>query len=140
MNFCIIFDTGRVLADQLVEGYAPMLQNLQLRRFTIDFSSPILAHLTEICVQQITESNAAPTVRSWLNFLGGIPSLRWITIIHGISAVTTRTAFPRIHLLNLEMLSIEGEFHGTILLIDHLISPPRCSMRLRCNDAQMGSS
>ena len=138
MKFCILFDAGRVLTDSLFAAYAPRLQNLQLRRFAIDFSSPVLTHLTEIYVQQISGLSAAPTILGWLNLLGGIPSLRWITIIHGISDATAHTSIPVIHLNNLEMLSIEGEFHETVTLINHLIMPLRCCLRLRCNNTQMG--
>jgi hypothetical protein len=68
-----------------------------------------------------------------------MPFLRWITIIHGISDAPPHTSFPAIHLDDLDMLSIEGEFRETVTLISHLITPPRCSLRLRCDNAQMGS-
>ena len=47
-------------APPLFDNHAPNLQNLQLHRCTIDFTSPILTCLTELYVHDITEVNVVP--------------------------------------------------------------------------------
>ena len=117
---------------------APNLQNLQLRRCTVDFASPILTRLTELDVRDISDSGPVPTVLDWLNFLGGMPSLRWVTLIHAISSPVTDVIYPIIELAALEMLSVEDEFREIVTLIEHLIAPPRCGLRLDCWEAHVG--
>ena len=133
------FNTISVLKDPLFDNYAPMLRNLQLRRCLVDFTSPILAPLTELYVHRTISLHAEPTVLNWLNILGEMPFLRWITIIHAISGSTASSAFPTIHLTSLEMLSVEGELHETVTLIGQLIISPRCGLRLCCDRAHIGS-
>ena len=126
------------LTHPLFDNHAPNLQNLQLHRCTVDFTSPILTPLTELYVHDIAETNAVPTVLDWLNILGGMPSLRWVTLIHAISSATTNIVYPIIHLAALEMLSVDGALHESVTLIEHLIAPPRCGLRLRCDQAHVG--
>ena len=52
-------DTG-INRQLLFNHDAPNLQNLQLHRCTIDFTSPILTCLTELYVHDITEVNVVP--------------------------------------------------------------------------------
>lgn len=142
LEFVNVFITGSSnaghLTHPLFNNHAPNLQNLQLRRCTVDFTSPILTPLTELYVRDIAETNAVPTVLDWLTILGGMPSLRWVTLIHAISSATTNIAYPIIHLAALEMLSVDGAFHESVTLIEHMIAPPRCGLRLRCDHAHVG--
>ena len=123
-------------APPLFGNHAPNLQNLQLRGCTIDFTSPILTRLTEL---YIADPTAFPTVLDWLNILGGMPSLRWLTLVGAISrSAMTNITYPIIHLAALEMLSVDDEFQKSVTLVEHLMVPPRCGLRLRCDDARIG--
>jgi hypothetical protein len=130
----------RQLTYPLFDHHAPNLQNLQLRRCTVDFTSPILTTLTELYVRDITEASAVPTVLDWLNILGGMPSLRWVTLHRAFSsAMTNDVIYPIIHLAALNMLSVvDGALHETVALVEHLIVPPRCGLRLSCDNAHRG--
>jgi hypothetical protein len=136
-----IISNTRQLTHPLFDHHAPNLQNLQLCRCTVDFTSPILTHLTELYVHDISYASAAPTVLDWLNILGGMPSLRWVALICAISSATSPTTnviYPIIHLAALDMLSVDGAFHESVTLLEHLIAPPRCGLRLRCDRAHVG--
>ena len=130
----------RQLTHPLFEHHAPNLQNLQLHRCMVDFTSPILTALTELYVHDIAKANAIPTVLDWLNILGGMPSLRWVTLTSAISSATTNdiSSYPIIHLAALNMLSVEGTVQDTLSLVEHLIAPPRCGLRLRCSGVHLG--
>ena len=135
----IIASNTRQLTHPLFDHHAPNLQNLQLRRCTVDFTSPILRSLTELYVRDITEASAVPTVLDWLNILGGMPSLQWVTLMHAISSATTNDIiYPNIHLNALDMLTLDGALHDCVTLVEHLISPPDCSLRLCCDGAHVG--
>ena len=81
-------------------------------------------------MENITDLDIMPTVLGWLNILRAMPLLRWVTIIHAASSAAADIDFPMIHLNNLDMLPIGGEFHETVTLIEHLIAPARCGLRL----------
>jgi hypothetical protein len=137
VNVNIVSNT-RQLTHPLFDHHAPNLQNLQLRRCTVDFTSPILTTLTELYVRDIAEASAVPTVLDWLNILGGMPSLRWVTLHRAISSATTNDViYPIIHLAALNMLSVDGALHGNVTLVEHLIVPPRCGLRLSCDSDQV---
>ena len=139
VNFCVLFNSVEAVTDPLFQGHAPSLRNLHLRRCAVDFTSHTLTPLTELYVHQITRPNAAPTVIGWLHFLREMPSLRWITIIDAISGAGSRHIdFPAVHLDKLEMLRIEGGFHESVVLINQLAVPPRCGLRLSCDNARLG--
>ena len=61
----IINDSGRTntrqLTHPLFDHHAPNLQNLQLHRCTVDFTSPTLTPLSELYVRDIAEASAVPT-------------------------------------------------------------------------------
>ena len=147
---CIIIDYHRryrryrtftqQLTHPLFDHHAPSLQNLQLHRCMVDFTSPILTSLTELYVDDIAEASAVPTVLDWLNILGGMPSLRWVTLIRAISSATTNviSSYPIIHLPALNMLSVEATLHESVSLVEHLIAPPRCGLRLCCDSVHIG--
>jgi hypothetical protein len=128
------------LTHPLFDNHAPNLQNLQLLRCMVDFTSPVLTSLTELYVNHdnITQANAVPTVFDWLNILRGMPSLRWVTLIRAISSTPANVIYPVIHLAALEMLSVDGEFNESVTLVEHLIVPPRCGLRVRCHLAHAG--
>ena len=127
------------LTHPLFDHHAPNLQNLQLHWCTVDFTSPILTHLTELYVNDIDYySRSVPTVLEWLNILGGMPSLRWVTLIWSISSVVADVIYPIIHLAALEMLSVGAGFRESVTLVEHLITPPRCGLRLHCEDTHVG--
>ena len=115
----------------LFDNHAPNLQNLCLIQCTVDFTSPVLTSLTELYVQK-KFVKAYPTVLEWLNILGGMSSLRWVTLIRAISSAPDNDICPVVHLCALEMLSVDGPSRESIILVDHLIVPPRCGLRLRC--------
>ena len=62
-----------------------------------------------------------------------MPSLRWVTLIRAISKKSssmTKCIYPIIQLAALEMLSVEDGFRESVTLIEHLIVPTRCGLRL----------
>ena len=126
------------LMHQMFNHHAPNLQNLQLRRCTVDFTSPILTRLTELDVRDISHSRACPTVLDWINILGGMPTLRWVKLIRAISSSMPNVIYPIIPLAALEMLSVEDGFRESVTMIEHLIAP-RCGLKLICDDAHVGS-
>ncbi|KAF8806800.1 hypothetical protein BYT27DRAFT_7166964 [Phlegmacium glaucopus] len=139
IDFCNLFDNECVFTDPLFDNHAPSLRHFQLRRCAVDFTSPVLTLLTELYVRQITVLDAAPTITAWLHVLGGMPFIRRITIIDALSdAAVAQTEFPIIHLVHLEKLSVEGGFHESVTLINQVITPPRCSLMVRCNHAHFG--
>ena len=144
--FIIIFSGSRrtraakgaaQLTHPLFHHHAPNLQNLQLRRCIVDFTSSILTHLTELDVRDIAHSGAVFTVLDWLNILGGMPSLRWVSLIRSISSSMTNITYSIIQLAALEMLSLENGFRENVTMIEHLIAPPRCGLRLDCWDVDL---
>ena len=132
------------LTHPLFHHHAPNLQNLQLSQCRVDFTSPILSRLTELYVRDIANSWVVPTVHDWLNIFGGMPSLRWVTLIRAIStwssSTVTNVIYPIIHLASLEMLSVDDGLRESVTLIEHLIVPPRCGLRFRCDDAHIWPS
>jgi hypothetical protein len=128
------------LTHPLFDNHAPNLQNLGLLHCSVDFTSPVLTSLTDLSVRDIDqlEGDAVPTVLDWLNILGGMPSLRWVTLVDAISSAPTNDICPVIHLDALDMLSVDGPFHECVTLVKHLIMPPRCGLRLRCDHAHLG--
>jgi hypothetical protein len=138
VQFCILFDAGRMLEGPLFNNHAPKLQKFLLRRCAVNFTSPILTPLTELYVHEITALNAAPGVLSWLRLLLEMPSLQWITIIDAISDVIPETILPVVDLDGLKMLSVDGPFDASVTLVSQLIIPTRCGLRLRCDRAQFG--
>ena len=115
----------------LFDNHPPNLQNLGLLRCLVDFTSQILTSLTDLFVRDVDKINVAiPTPSGCLNTLGGMPSLRWVTLFGAIC--------PVIHLSALDMLTIDGPFHECITLVKHLILPFGCGLRLRCDHAQLG--
>ena len=128
---------GGHLTHPLFDNHAPNLQNLRLLRCSVDFTSPVLTPLTELYVHTIAQENALP-VSDWLNILGRMPSLRWVTLVGAISGAPANDISQVIHLGALDMLSVDGPFHECVALVKNLIMPPRCGLRLRCNDAHLG--
>ena len=130
-------DTAGHLTHPLFDNNAPNLQTLGLLRCTVHLTSPVLTPLTELYVDAVGQENAL-SVLDWLNILGGMPSLQWVTLVDAISIVPAKDTCPVIHLGALNMLSVGGPFHECVTLVKHLIMPPRCGLRLRCDDAQLG--
>ena len=124
------------LTHPLFENRAPNLQNLCLCNCTVDFTSPVFMSLTELYIQEIII--ASPTVLEWLNILGQMPSLRWVTLIDAFSSAPADNICPVVHLRALDMLSVDGPFHQSVTLVDHLIVPPHCGLRLSCYGAHLG--
>ena len=125
------------LTHPMFNHRAPNLQNLHLSRCTVDFTSPILTRLTKLDVRDIAQSSAVPTVLDWLNIFGGMPSLRWVTLIRSISSSMTSAIYPIIQLTALEMLSLFDGFRQNVTMIEHLIVP-LSGLRLYCSDAHVG--
>jgi F-box-like len=139
LNFCVLSTPGCILEKPLFNDHAPSLRNLHLRRCAVNFTSPILMRLTELYVDEITALNAARTPTSWLQVLAQMTSLRWLTIIDAIShSDSSEINLPAVHLPKLEMLRVSGPLHETVMLIDHLVVPPRSGLRLICNHSQVG--
>ena len=68
------------------DNHPPNLQNLGLLRCLVDFTSQILTSLTDLFVRDVDKINVAvPTPSGCLNTLGGMPSLRWVTLFGAIS-------------------------------------------------------
>ena len=123
----------------LFDNHAPNLQNLGLLRCLVDFISPILTSLTDLFVRDVDKINApVPIPSDCLNTLGGMPSLRWVTLFGAVSSSLANDICPVIHLSALDMLTIDGPFHECVTLVKHLIMFPGCGLRLRCNHAQLG--
>ncbi|KAF8232003.1 hypothetical protein L208DRAFT_34627 [Tricholoma matsutake] len=90
-------------------------------------------------MHEITALDVAPTVMNQIKILGEMLSLQQITIIDAISSANSdEIIFPTIHLTKLEMLHIDGVLHESVTLINQLIAPPRCSLRLDCKHARLG--
>ena len=71
--------------------------------------------------------------------LGEMSFLRCLTIIDAISdANDNGVDLPTIHLNKLEMLHVEDMFHKSVTLINQLITPPRCGLRVGCQLARIG--
>jgi len=134
-NFCLLQNSGCTLSAPLFDGRAPNLRHFHLHRCAVDFSSPVLEFLTVLYVRQI---NAAPTVDAWLQLLDKMPFLHWLTIIDAISHSVTQTELPVIHLNYLKRLSVEAGLRASVTLIQHLITPSHCGLRLRCSGVYMG--
>ena len=122
----------------LFENHAPNLQSLGLTFCSIDFTSPVLTPLTELYVYNDVKIGS-PTVLEWLNILGEMPSLRWVTLIRAISSspASDISSCPVVHLRALDMLSVDGPLHESVILVDHLIVPPRCGLRFCGYDAHI---
>ena len=129
--------TGHV-THPLFDNHAPNLQNLCLSNCTVDFTSSVLTSLTELYVQTNASASATVTVLEWLNILEGMPSLRWITLIHAISKAPANDICPVVHLRALDMLSVEGPLRESVTLVDHLIVPPSCGLRFNSYDVCLG--
>ena len=125
------------LTHPLFDNNAPKLRKLGLLRCSVDFTSPVLTPLTELYVHTARRKNTV-SVLDWLNILGGMPSLRWVTLVNAISSAPANDVCPVIHLGALDMLSIDGPFHECVTLVNHLIMPPRCGLRLRCDHVNLG--
>ena len=141
MHLCILLNPGHVLTDSinLYNDHAPSLRNVHLYRCAVDLTSPVLTPLTELYVREITALNAAPTVKSWLHVLGEMSSLRWLTIMDAISSASNDgTILPSIHLAKLEMLRVDGVFHESVTLINQLVTPPHCGLRVDCRHTSLG--
>ena len=140
MMFCLPSNSGLVLnASNLFSNHAPCLRNLHLSRCAVGFPSSTLMPLTELYIHHTTALNASPTVMSWLCILGEMSSLRWLTIIDSISTDRrNEIGFPTIHLAKLEMLRVAGALHESVTLINQLIMPPHCGLKLNCKHARMG--
>ena len=140
LEFAHVFFThmARHLTYPLFDNHAPNLKCLHLDRCSVDFTSPVLMPLTELYVHSIAQENALP-VSDWLNILGGMrPSIRWVTLVGAISRAPANDNCPVIHLGALDMLSVDGPFHECVTLVNHLIMPLWCGLRLRCNHAHVG--
>ena len=127
---------GGHLTHPLFDNRAPKLQSFGLPLGAVGLTSPVLTSLTELYIFYMGKDSC--TVLEWLNILGGMPSLRWVTLKHAISRAPANDIYPSIHLDALVMLSIDGSFHESVTLVDHLIVPPRCGLRLRCYGAHLG--
>ena len=67
-----------------------------------------------------------------------MPSLRWVTLIRAISSAPADDTFPVVHLGALDMLSVDGPFHESVTLVDHLIVPPHCGLWFRSYGVHLG--
>ena len=67
-----------------------------------------------------------------------MPSLRWVTLVNAISSAPANDICPVVHLRALDMLSLNGSFHESVTLLDHLIMPLRCGLRFCGYDARIG--
>ena len=140
LEFIRVFLSGyeaKHLTHPLFANHAPNLQTLGLGRCTVDFTSPVLSPLTELCVD-LSEENVHPTLLDWLHILGGMPSLRSVRLGRAISRGSPNNFLPVIHLDALDMLSVDASLYDCVTLVKHLIVPLRCGLRLRCDHAHLG--
>ncbi|PPQ75112.1 hypothetical protein CVT24_010067, partial [Panaeolus cyanescens] len=133
--------------DSLFAGEAPRLRRLHLQHCLVDFTSPVLHQLTELSVTGVlppnipesfrNTSNAtkpAPSPKKWLEILGHMPSLKYLTLNVAISKPLDpdeNNDLPEVILPNLKLLTIGGRFQNGMVLLNQLITPKECGIRLR---------
>ncbi|KIK05700.1 hypothetical protein K443DRAFT_674981 [Laccaria amethystina LaAM-08-1] len=96
---------------------------------------PLFANLTELSTKDVVDIS----ISTWVLILLQTPSLRWLSILDSI-APTGEVQSQRIkaHLPELSMLSLFGRFNDCVSLIDHIVAPPLCSLRLACTSVPVG--
>ncbi|KAF9038632.1 hypothetical protein BJ165DRAFT_403550 [Panaeolus papilionaceus] len=133
--------------DSLFAGLAPRLRRLHLQHCLVDFTSPVLHQLTELSVTGVlppiipismrNTANAtkpAPSPKMWLEILGHMPHLQYLTLNVAISKPLDQdenSHLPEVHLPNLKLLTIGGRFQNGMTVLNQLITPRECGIRLR---------
>lgn len=126
---------------------APNLRKLHLQRCLIDFSSPVLFHLTELSVLDILAPGIlslrrpdhplkiAPTVSKWITIIQQMPLLKYLTLSNSIAPSEDNDSLPTVHLPNLLFLTVGARFQDGAALLNHLSISKTCGIRLRfsCN-------
>ena len=125
------------LTHPLFDNHAPNLRIFGMSLCTVDLTSPVVTHVTELFVHN-SQENGPFTILDWLNIFGGMPSLREVQLFSSISRGSPNDIFPFIHLDALDMLVVDGPLHECVMLVEHLIVPPRCGLSLHCDPAHVG--
>ncbi|EDR14440.1 uncharacterized protein LACBIDRAFT_321507 [Laccaria bicolor S238N-H82] len=129
------------LGELLFQARVPALRRLHLIDcdiHKIPFMTskvPFFATLTELSIKDVTNIS----ISTWVLILLQTPSLRWLSILFSISPTgeiqSQRNKAPLPELL---MLSLAGRFNDCVSLVDHIVAPPLCSLRLECTSMPVG--
>ena len=123
--------TGTLFSNDI-----PCLRRLHLHRCLVNLSSPTLSNLMELSVANITFG--VPMIDAWLNILGNMSFLCWLSIAGAISGLFPTCPLPNPHLPNLSCLTIDGDFRDCMALINHITHPPLHVLRLTFVDVTSG--
>jgi len=129
------------LAQLLLHAHVPALRRLHLINcniHNIPFMTSnlrLFATLTELSIKDVINISTS----TWVLIFLQTPSLRWLSILFSI-APTGEIQSQRIKapLPGLLMLSLAGRFNDCVSLIDHIVAPPLCSLRLECTEVPVG--
>jgi len=88
----------------------------------------LFATLTELSIKDIHIS-----ILTWVLIPLQIPSLWWLSVLFSIAPTgKIQSQCIKAPLPELLMLSLVGQFNNCVSLIDHIVAPPLCSLRLEC--------
>ena len=129
------------LEELLSQARVPALRRLHLIDCDIDKilfitpKLPLFATLTELSTKDVEYIS----ISTWVLILLQTPSLRWLSILDSV-APTDEVQSRRVKapLPELSMLSLLGRFNDCVSLIDHIVAPPLCSLRLECDLVPVG--
>lgn len=129
------------LEELLSQARFPALRRLHLIDCDIDKilfitpKLPLFATLTELSTKDVEYIS----ISTWVLILLQTPSLRWLSILDSV-APTDEIQSQRIKapLPELLMLSLAGRFDECVALMDHIVTPPLCSLRLECTSVPVG--
>jgi len=129
------------LGELLFQARVPALRRLHLidcdiyKFHFITPKLPLFATLTELSTKFVVNIS----ISTWVLILLQTPSLRWLSILDSITP-TDEVQSRRIKapLPELSMLNLVGRFNDCVSLIDHIVAPPLCSLRLECTSGPVG--
>ncbi|KIK05667.1 hypothetical protein K443DRAFT_90785 [Laccaria amethystina LaAM-08-1] len=129
------------LGELLFQAHVPALRRLHLidcdiHKFPfITPELPLFANLTELSTKDVVDIS----VSTWVLILLQTPSLRWLSILDSIApADEVQSRRIKAPLPELSMLNLVGHFDDCVSLIDHIVAPPLCSLRLECTLVPVG--
>jgi len=129
---------------ELFEKEAPMLRSLRLQAIFVDFHSPSLCNLRELCVYNIIRPisitntppatsplTTAPAVHGWLQILADMPLLERLTLFAAISPTRDDVTSNQVSLPHLRLLTIRSTIKDTAIFLSNISIPRSCGIRLQ---------
>ena len=133
---------------QLFENEAPLLRSLRLQAIFVDFHSPSLRNLRELCVYNILRPISitnvppvtnplatAPTVDGWLRILNDMPLLERLTLFAAIFPNRDDSPSNHVSLAHLRLLTIRSTVKDTATFLSNVSIPPSCGIRLQAKQS-----